>query len=166
MAKGEDQVEILQDELAETRIMAGLTAAVGPGISIEMSDSQKPSAGLVDPNVFLIHDDDVLKVVNELFAAGAEAVSINGERVVSTTEIRCAGPVFLVNGTRIAPPLKILAIGDSKTLDSSLKMRGGVIDNLSLWGIEIKTKIEEEITIPAYSGSLILSTQNRCQKGR
>jgi len=154
MTAGENQLKGLQSELLKARILAGLVDVKGPGLTVEMTDSQKPSTSGQDPNVFLIHDDDVLGVVNELFAAGAEAVSVNGQRMVAKSEIRCAGPVFIVNGVRLAPPLKIQAIGDPETLDNALKMRGGVIDRLKLWGIEIKTKREGEIVIPAYTGSL------------
>lgn len=154
MMAGEDQMKGLEQELSKARILAGLVDVKGPGLIVEMTDSQKPSAPGQDPNAFIIHDDDVLAVVNELFAAGAEAVSVNGQRLVSKTEIRCVGSVFMVNGVRIAPPLEIKAIGDPDTLDSALKMRGGVIETLKPWGIEITTKKETEIVVPAYAGSL------------
>ena len=75
----------------------------GPGVTVEMNDAQKPVGSGQDPNLFIIHDDDILAVVNELFAAGAEAMCINGQRVVATTEVRCVGPVIMVNGNRVAP---------------------------------------------------------------
>jgi len=126
----------------------------GPGVTVEMNDAQKPVGSGQDPNLFIIHDDDILAVVNELFAAGAEAMCINGQRVVATTEVRCVGPVIMVNGNRVAPPILIQAIGDSSVLEAALKMRGGVVDNLGLWGIEVKIKVEEEVVLPAYSGSV------------
>lgn len=60
----------------------------------------------------------------------------------------------MINGVRLAPPLKIQAIGDPEVLQNALKMRGGVVDNLSFWGIDVKIKVEQEIVLPAYSGSL------------
>lgn len=154
MMAGENQVKVLRDELLKARILGGLVDVKGPGVTVEMNDSQVKSSGVQDPNVFLIHDDDVLRVVNELFAGGAEAVAVNGQRLVATSEIRCAGPVFIINGVRVAPPLKIQAIGDPVMLQNALKMRGGVVDNLALFGIEVKIKTEQEIVVPAYSGSL------------
>lgn len=154
MMAGENEVQVLQEELHKSMVLAGLTDVTGPGVSIEMTDSQKPASPGQDPNVYLIHDDDVQKLINELFGAGAEAVSVNGQRVVATTEVRCAGNVIMINGTRMAPPFKILAIGDPKTLEGGLKIRGGLVDSLKLWGIEIKIKMEEQVTIPAYGGSL------------
>ena len=80
-----------------------------------------------------------------MFAAGAEAVSVNGQRIVATTEVTCAGNVIMINGVRQAPTFKILAIGDPATLEGGLKMRGGLIDNLTFWKLEVKLTTEEEI---------------------
>lgn len=150
----EDQVRGLQEELAKTMILAGMTEVRGPGISLILSDSTAPSQVGQDPNLFVVHDKDLLEVVNEVFAAGAEAVSVNGQRIVATTEITCAGNVIMINGVRQAPPFRILAIGDPATLEGGLKMRGGLIDNLTFWKLEVKLNTEEDITIPAYAGPL------------
>ncbi len=162
---GESQVKVLQDELQKARVLAGLTELKGPGVVLEMNDSQKPLAAGQDPNLLIIHDDDILQVINEMFGAGAEAVAVNGQRIVSITEIRCAGNVIMVNGTRVAPPFKIAAIGDPETLCGGLKFPGGVVDGLSLWGIEVKVKPQEEITVPAYSGSLNFRFASPSKKG-
>jgi len=165
MMEGQDKLDVLQAELQKARILAGLTEVEGPGVSVEMNDSTRPAQPGQDPNVFLIHDDDVQKVVNALFAAGAEAISVNGHRLITTSEIICAGNVIIVNGARIAPPIKILAIGNPETLEAGLKMRGGVVDSLVLWGIEVKVKIEEKVTLPAYSGPLNLQYATPVKKG-
>ncbi len=165
MRADRDEVKVLQAELQKSMILAGLTDVEGPGVSVEMNDSAKQAAPGQDPNVFLIHDDDVQKVVNALFAAGAEAISVNGHRLVTTSEIICAGNVIIVNGARIAPPIQIKAIGDPETLHAGLKMRGGVVDSLVLWGIEVKTRVEEKVVIPAYSGSLRLEHVTPVKKG-
>ena len=165
MMEGQDKLDVLQAELQKARILAGLTEVEGPGVSVEMNDSTRPAQPGQDPNVFLIHDDDVQKVVNALFAAGAEAISVNGHRLITTSEIICAGNVIIVNGARIAPPIKILAIGNPETLEAGLKMRGGVVDSLVLWGIEVKVKIEEKVTLPAYSGPLNLQYATHVKKG-
>jgi len=150
----EDQVRVLQEELAKAMVLAGLTEVRGPGISLTVSDSTAPGQVGQDPNLFVVHDKDLLEIVNEVFAAGAEAVSINGQRIVATTEITCAGNTIMINGVRQAPPFKILAIGDPATLEGGLKMRGGLIDNLTFWKLEVKLTTEEEVVIPAYSGPL------------
>jgi len=153
-AGGGANTEAMAREIERLRVLAGLTEVRGPGITVTMDDSKRPRQKGEDPNAFLIHDDDVLKVINELFAAGAEAIAINGQRLVSNSEVRCAGPTISINRTMTAPPLTIVAIGDPTTLESALKLRGGVIDSLALWGIEVKVKKENEVTVPAYRGSL------------
>jgi uncharacterized protein YlxW (UPF0749 family) len=153
------------DDLSRARIQAGLSDMTGQGVVMTMDDSKKPSQPNEDPNLFLIHDDDVLKVINELRAAGAEAISINGQRVVAMTEIRCAGPTISINHTLTAPPLEIRAIGDPTTLENSLRMRGGVIENLSLWGIEISLRRDPAVAVPAYNGSLQLNFAKPAVKG-
>jgi uncharacterized protein YlxW (UPF0749 family) len=144
----------LNRELERLRLLAGLSAVRGPGVTVTMDDSTRPKSRSEDPNVYLIHDDDLLKVVNELRAAGAEAISINGQRLTSVSEIRCAGPTISINGTRVAPPIVISAIGDPHTLEGSLKLRGGVVDQLSLWGIEVKVRRETDVLVPAFDRAL------------
>jgi len=154
MEAGIDRDRVLQEELSKARVIGGLTEVKGPGVVIEMTDSQKAAQPGQDPNVFLIHDKDLQDVINAAFGAGAEALSVNGQRFVSKTEVVCAGNVIMINGSRVAPPFKILAIGDPTVLENGLNMRGGVVNNLQFWGIDVKIKQQEEIVIPAYQGSL------------
>jgi uncharacterized protein YlxW (UPF0749 family) len=142
-----------QEELKEIQMAAGLTPLQGPGIIITLDDSARTVQAGQDPNLFLIHDDDLLKLVNELKAAGAEAIAINEQRVVTSTEIRCAGPTISVNNTRIAPPYVVQAIGSPEALDSSLNMRGGIMDTFQFWGIQIQIQKTDNLTLPAYVGS-------------
>ena len=104
--------------------------------------------------MYVIHDDDILKVVNELRAAGAEAVSINGQRLIGSSEIRCAGPTLSVNNVRSSAPFEIRAIGEPKNLENALKMRGGVMETLKVWGIQMEIKSSDSVYVPAYKGSL------------
>ncbi len=146
--------DALKKELERVRIIAGITDIEGPGITVTLNDSKVPNQVGEDPNLFLIHADDLLKTINELFSAGAEAVSINEQRVISTTEIRCVGTTISINNVKFAPPYIINAIGDPETLEASLKMRGGIVDTLNAWGIELSIKKHEKITIPGYKGSI------------
>lgn len=164
MEAGRDQERVLQEELNKARILAGLTDVKGPGVIIEMNDSQKTSQPGQDPNVFLIHDKDLQDVINAAFGAGAEALSVNGQRFVSRTEVVCAGNVIMINGTRVAPPFKILVIGDPVVLQNGLEMRGGVVSNLRFWGIDVKISQSQEIVIPAYQGALDFKFASPAQK--
>jgi len=129
--------EAMQKELEKTRMMAGLTAGEGPGVVITLDDSNVPKQPGEDPNLYLIHDEDILRVINELFAAGAEAVSVNDLRIVATSEVRCVGPTIIVNSIRLAPPFTIKAVGDPDVLEASLKMRGGIIEYLEVYNIQV-----------------------------
>ncbi len=153
--KQEDAVvNLLKTDLAKAEFLAGMTDVQGPGLVVTLTDSQLSNPTGLNENLFLVHDDDVLMVLNELKAAGAEAISVNEERLVSTSEIRCAGPTISVNNNRTAAPFVIKAIGDSKQLESALMMRGGVIDTLSQWGIEVELKHKTDLVIPAYKGAV------------
>ena len=135
------------------KMQAGLTALEGEGIIVEMDDGNRAANADENPNLYIIHDDDVLRVVNELRAAGAEAVSINGQRLIETSEIRCAGPTLSVNNVRSAAPFIISAIGDKVALENAIEMRGGVRQTLSVWGIRIEVKPSDEIYIPPFDGT-------------
>ena len=139
--------------LKELRLRSGMTAVIGPGVIVTIDDSKIKSKAGENQNLYIIHDDDLLKVINELRAAGAEAISVNGQRLIATSEIRCAGPTLSVNNVRSAPPYEIRAIGDSATLESALRMRGGVMETLQVWGIQLEVKTAQDVTVPAYKGA-------------
>ena len=139
--------------IMELKLQAGLLPLEGQGVIVTMDDSTGKVRAEENPNLYVIHDDDILRVINELWAAGAEAISINGQRLVATSEIRCAGPTLSVNNVRSAAPYEISAIGDKKSLENSIKMRGGVEDTLKVWGIRLEIEASDEVYIPAYSGS-------------
>ena len=140
------------EEIAALKIRAGLTALEGAGVTVEMDDSNRSAKSGDNPNLYVIHDDDVLRVINELRAAGAEAISINGQRLIETSEIRCAGPTLSVNNVRSAAPFIISAIGDKVALENAIKMRGGVEQTLGVWGIRIEVKTSDNVYIPPFKG--------------
>ena len=152
-ASGQAGSEALRAELDQLEITAGLTDVEGPGVTVILEDSS--SANLTgDEADYLIHDSDLLSVINELRSAGAEAISLNGERILATSEVRCTGAVVTVNGRRYAAPYIIFAIGDKDTLYSALTMRSGVVDVLSQWGISVKVTASDLLLIPKYNGSI------------
>ena len=140
------------DKLSSAALIeAGISAVEGPGVVLTIVDSDKKALANDNVNLYVVHDEDMLRIINELRAAGAEAIAINGQRVVATTEIRCAGPTISVNNERSAPPFQIKAIGNTETMENALKMRGGVIETLGVWGIKINVSTEKNINIPAYN---------------
>ncbi|WP_304153065.1 DUF881 domain-containing protein [Megamonas hypermegale] len=134
--------------------MAGTTAVKGPGVVLTIEDSKKALSSADNTNLYIIHDEDVLKVINELRAAGAEAIAINDQRLTANSEIRCAGPTISINNTRISAPYEIKAIGNAKNMENAIKMRGGVAESLSVWGIRLDVRQEANIIIPAYKGAV------------
>ena len=142
----------LKAELEKMQLTAGLTDVEGPGIEISLADSVKVSSGNDDTSI--IHDSDLRDVVNELFGAGAEAVSINSERIVSNTAIRCVGSTVMINDKRISSPFVIKAIGDISSLDGAVNIRGGVLDVLKLYGIQANVTKSSNIKIGKFSGHI------------
>ena len=152
-ASGDEGSEALKTELEQMEITAGLTDVEGPGVTVVLEDSTQTNV-TGDEADYLIHDNDILSVINELRSAGAEAISLNGERILATSEVRCTGAVVTVNGRRYAAPYVIFAIGDPDTLYSALTMRNGVVDILSQWGITVRVTASDQLLIPAYSGTV------------
>ena len=152
-ASGDEGSEALKTELEQMEITAGLTDVEGPGVTVVLEDSTQANV-TGDEADYLIHDNDILSVINELRSAGAEAISLNGERILATSEVRCTGEVVTVNGRRYAAPYVIFAIGDPDTLYSALTMRNGVVDILSQWGITVRVTASDQLLIPAYSGTV------------
>ncbi|SBV95977.1 conserved exported hypothetical protein [uncultured Eubacteriales bacterium] len=152
-ASGSGGNEALRAEVDKLEMEAGLTEVVGPGVMVAMRDSTAANVTGDEQN-YLIHDSDLLAVINDLRDAGAEAISLNGERLLATSEVRCAGAVVIVNGRRYAAPFVINAIGDSATLYNALTMRNGVVDVLGQWKIEVKVTASEMLTVPGYNGVL------------
>ena len=136
------------------RYRAALVPLEGEGVIVRMDDSTKPAKAGENPNLYVIHDDDLLRVINELRAAGAEAISVNGQRLTGISEIRCAGPTLSVNNVRSSAPFEIRAIGDKKSLENALRMRGGVAETLGVWGIQLDIKASNDVYIPPYRGSI------------
>ncbi|MBQ5758724.1 MAG: DUF881 domain-containing protein [Schwartzia sp.] len=146
------EMESRAANVADLEMTAGLVGLTGPGLVITIDDSKKTAKTGENMNLYVIHDEDILRVVNELRAAGAEAISLNGQRLTANSEIRCAGPTMSVNNVRSAAPFEIIAIGDSGTLENALKMRGGVVDTLKVWGIQMAISPRTSVQVPPFNG--------------
>lgn len=144
-------VQALKNELDDVRSFAGMTRLRGRGIVVTLTDSSLANQTTGDTNAYLVHAEDILSVLNELNVAGAEAISINEQRIIGSSSVRCAGSVVNVNGVKIAAPFHIVAIGNPDILESALVFPGGVVDSLSPWGIEITIAKKDEVVVPAYS---------------
>ena len=142
-----------QEELKKYNQILGLTDVTGEGIVLTVTDSAQ-STSAIDMNNLIIHDSDLRSLVNELSNAGAEAISINDERIVSTTAITCAGNVILINGNKVGSPFTIKAIGNQESLYGAITRAGGYTYGLKARSIQVETKKVNNIQISRYTGAL------------
>jgi uncharacterized protein YlxW (UPF0749 family) len=158
-AKGKDDadtIKTINKELQDTKLLAGLTEVEGPGVQVLLTDSKKRSAFPLDQNN-LIHDADIIAIVNEMKACGAEAIEVNGQRVVAATAIRCLGPVVSVNDVRSAPPVTINAVGDVETLYAGLNIQDGVLDQIRRYDpAMVRIDKKKSLHLSAFAGSTTL----------
>jgi len=152
MGAREAEAQEILKELEEVRMWTGLVPVQGKGIIVSLNDSSNlPDSANV--NDFIVHEENIRQVVNELFSAGAEAISINGQRLSTNSAIRCVGPTVLVNEVKTVPPFEISAIGEPETLVTALQMPGGVLQSLKEWtNIEVKLEKKDRLDLPAYAG--------------
>jgi len=131
-------------DTTELEMLAGTLAAHGPGVIVTLAESPD-----VAPGKARVSDEDIWRVLNELLSAGAEAISVGGQRITVTTGVRNVGQRLMVGGIAISTPVEILAIGDPKVMEPSLLLRGGVVEALEKWGIKATVKKSESIRVPA-----------------
>lgn len=154
VASGNESTTNLQAELKKSNMAAGLIPVSGPGIIVTLNDSPRALQPGQNPNDLLVHDEDILKIVNEMKASGAEAIAVNDQRITAMTEIRCAGTTILVNANKVAPPFIIKATGDPQLLESGLNIRGGYLEVLKSIGLQTQLEKNDRIDIPAYTGAV------------
>lgn len=145
------------DGLLEARALAGLEPLTGPGVlvTLEDGDVHQQETG-TDPEACLVHDTDLTALVNELWASGAEAISINGERLTVRSPIRCAGPTILINEDRAVAPFRVKAVGPAREMARGLRMGGGWLDSMEVLtshGGTVTIEETEDLKLPAYDGS-------------
>ena len=147
------ETEEIAAKLKINNMLLGLTDVTGNGIQIKVEDS-KVTLITEDINMYLVHDADLREILNELSNAGAEAVEINGERIIGTTCITCAGNILSINGTRISSPFILKAIGNQETLYGAITRPGGYIQLMQNQTIPTEVKKMQNMRINKYSGVL------------
>ena len=153
----ENAMQLLQSEVVEAEEYLGFTELQGEGIVVTLKDNE-------DAN---IEYWDLLFLVNELVSAGAEAISINNERVVATTEIvPVNGTIIFVNSKKIAGPYTVRAIGEKKYLESALTIKGGYLDERKIqYNKDVEYTLEDSIIRPAYTGKMNVEYAEKNDKG-
>lgn len=129
----------------------------GKGIIVTIADNKNVTSdtiGVLD-NIsnYLIHDTDLLRLVNELRNAGAEAISINDERITNLTSITCDGNVILINGNKVSSPFVIKVIGSQEALLGAIQRPGGFLEEeLAPYGLVSSVKKQSRVIINKYNG--------------
>lgn len=144
----------MKKDIERYEIMLGYTKVKGPGIKLVLEDKTEDGT----ENVLLYNYDLLLAIVNRLNASGAEAISINDERIIATTEMHLTednGEKLLINEKPVVSPFVIKAIGDPNTLDAALNIRYGILyDIRELYSLKTEISKEQELEIPRYNGTV------------
>lgn len=146
-----------EQELKRINALLGITELTGEGVVITVKDSETANVDDENLNNELVHNTDIIELVNELKNAGAEAIAVNGQRIMSTTYINCVGSVITINGEKINSPFIISAIGNSASL-SGIARPGSYITFMKEDGISVKIEKLSSITIPKYKN--VINSKN------
>lgn len=170
IAEAEAEVQAIQEEstsssailaalnarLDEARLAGGLTSVSGPGVVVEIADSNRVVPPGENPASFIVLVDDLRDIVAALWASGAEAIAIDGERLVATSSIYGVGASVLVNTSFLSPPFRIEAIGGDGLLErfqSHPAFTGRVAQRIEFFGLEYAAAAADELQLPAFIGS-------------
>lgn len=140
----------IKERLKKYEIILGLTDVKGEGIIITVADNNQIDGDFfskLNAESYMVHDGNLVEIVNELKASNAEAISINGKRIVDSTCITCAGNVIQVNNEKIGSPFEIKAIGDKDLLYGALNNKDGIVNKLKKYGVLASISKHEKIEI-------------------
>jgi uncharacterized protein YlxW (UPF0749 family) len=134
----------------------GLTALEGPGIRITLDDAPRSVDDTdVNPNWLVVHQQDIQAYVNALWAGGAEAISLQGQRLLSTSGIKCVGNVVVLDGVPYSPPYVIRAVGDTIDMNASVETSPETISYANYsekYQLGLKVESVDNLKINAYAG--------------
>lgn len=161
--KGQSDLKAYQSNLENYRKLAGLTDIKGNGIVISLDDIEK-NRFIEGSDNLLIHYDYLLSIVNALKLGNAEAISINGQRIVTLSDIECGGTTILVNRTYLAPPYIITAIGNQSDLFSAVS-DSNTYKDLEKKNFPVSITKKSNLTIAAYKGNFSFSYAKTNKEG-
>ena len=143
-------MDLLKSDVDKARCDLGYTDVKGPGIVLTIADGK--NAANVKEQV--VTYNDLIMAINELKYAGAEAISLNDERVVNNSFVANISEYMVMNDNRISGPYTIKVIGDSKNLESVINIKGGIKDYLESYNKQISYTVENEVYINKYNGNV------------
>lgn len=140
-------------EIKNNQMLLGLTEVFGQGFVIELDENREISSDeVLNINGYLVHEEDLLYIVNELFNSGADAISINNQRIASITDILCDGNIIRINGKMVGVPITIKAIGYPERMEYALTRPGGYLQAMADDGVKVVYWKSENINIPKFEG--------------
>jgi uncharacterized protein YlxW (UPF0749 family) len=159
---GQDAGPLLDDvtaEIAALAPMAGLTEVRGPGVSVTLDDARPPDPlpeGMTGDD-YIVHQQDVQGVVNALWRGNASGVTVMGQRLVSTSAVRCVGNTVILQGRVYSPPFVIAAVGDIRTLEQALRT-DQTVGYFREWAAEVGMGYTQttspRLVLPPYTGPI------------
>ena len=167
------EVQRLSESLDDTRVSAaqsrvdalegpaGMEAVAGPAITVTLDDAPDEiiaGAG-VDANYLVVHQQDIQAVANALWTGGAEAMTVQDQRIISTTGIKCVGNTVRLHGVPYAPPYEITAVGDPSAMLATLNENpyiDGYLDYVDRYQLGWDVEVDDSVQLPSYEGSLDL----------
>lgn len=158
--------EVLKDiekELNFNNMILGTTEVTGPGIKITLKDAADEGLGSNDIYNW-IHDQDMIQVINDIKNSGAEAIEINGIRIIDRTKIYCNGVFLRINDVRIIAPFYISAIGNKEVMKKYLLSPDNYLTYLQVRNIFVSIDDSNNLKIPAYQGSVNSSYSKKDSK--
>ena len=144
--------EALEQQVAMMGTAAGLDAMKGPGLKVTLDDSTLDKAPSGNVNDLVIHSQDVQAAVNALWSSGAEAIGINGQRVVSTSAVLCVGNTLLLNGSVYSPPYEITALGASDERFEQDQLVKRLHHDADTFGLRFSITAADSLKVPAFAG--------------
>lgn len=152
-SKDESDLELyIEKEIDDIKLRGGLTDVVGSGIEIIISDNEDKEISGENINDDIIHDSEIQLIINDLKNAGAEAISINNQRIVYRSEVKCGGPIIRINETSSANPFTVKVIGEPKSLYSSVTAKesfGWMLKEV--YNKNINVEIVDQVFISKYN---------------
>lgn len=136
----------LVEDVEKYRMYVGDLAVEGKGVQITLEDASYVPDG-ENVNNYIVHESHLFNVINELYISGADAISINGQRLTSHSYIYCNGPVVTVDGNQYPAPFVISAIGDPNVLLPALNINGGIVDQLAYDNVVVTLEKKDKIVM-------------------
>lgn len=154
-AKEDEFINGLVSDLEKYKMSSGVLDVQGPGILVTIKDPIIMDEYEQDFSVIMYNYELLLSLVNKLKEAGAEAISINEQRIMATTEISMAGSNVNINGAPTAPPYYVKAIGNPETLHDAINIRSGIVQTMKMkYNLIVSTEKKEDVIIPRYTGTI------------